>query len=345
MDKNIKELTLDELKQKLADWKEPLFRAAQIFSWIYKRRIQDFDEMNNIPLSLRKQLKKNFSLTEIKPKEVLTSSDGTSKLLLQLKDNHCIESVIIPAQSRVTGCISSQVGCKFACRFCASGLSGFERDLTTAEIIEQVLFIKQYAGANILTHIVFMGMGEPLDNYDSVLKAIRIINSPEGLTIGARRITISTCGIIPGIKRLSDEGLQVELSISLHAADDTTRNYLMPVNKKYPLKELLATCHEYFKKTNRQITFEYILIKDLNSDLQNAVKLSTIVQGLNCKINLIPCNYIKELNLEPPNKIEFLQFKDYLVKNGVHVTVRQPRGEDIHSACGQLRLHYEKKLK
>jgi 23S rRNA (adenine2503-C2)-methyltransferase len=209
-------------------------------------------------------------------------------------------------------------------------------------MIEEVLYSKNKSKNKKLTHLVFMGIGEPLDNYDNVLKAIRIINSPEGLNIGARRITVSTCGIIPGIKRLSAEGLQVELSISLHAPDDETRSQIMPVNKKYPVTELIKACKDYIKKTNRQITFEYVLIKNLNSDLQNAQKLSKILRGLNCKINLIPCNPIKELNIEPPNKLEILLFKDYLLKEGINATLRKPRGQDIEAACGQLRLRYEK---
>lgn len=343
MNSNIKELTLEELQKTVSKWQQPVFRAGQIFAWVYKKGIKDFNEISNIPLALKKQLKEEFCLFQIKAKEILTSSDGTKKLLLQLIDNNCIEAVIIPAGARVTGCVSTQVGCKFACGFCASGLSGFERNLTTAEIIEQALYLKEYSETGKLTHIVFMGMGEPLDNYDNLLKAIRIINSEYSLNIGARRITISTCGIIPGINKLANEGLQVELSISLHAADDAVRNRLMPVNKKYPLADLMAACRDYYTKTNRQITFEYVLIKDLNSDLQNAAKLSKIIQGFDCKINLIPCNYIKELGLEPPNKIDFLRFRDYLIKNEVQVTLRRGRGEDIHSACGQLRLYYEKK--
>jgi len=207
-------------------------------------------------------------------------------------------------------------------------------------MLDEVVYLKNNSPG--LTHIVFMGIGEPLDNYDNVIKAVRLINSPGGLNIGARRITISTCGIIPGIKRLAGEGLQLELSVSLHAADDKVRSRIMPVNKIYPLKGLMECCREYIKETNRQITFEYILIKGVNSDLLSAQNLIKIVKGLNCKINLIPSNAVREYKVEPPNKREALFFRDRLIKSGVNVTLRKPRGHDIEAACGQLRLRHEK---
>jgi 23S rRNA (adenine2503-C2)-methyltransferase len=215
--------------------------------------------------------------------------------------------------------------------------------LAASEILEQVLYLKHNSPDNKLTHLVFMGTGEPLDNYDNVIKAIRIINSPYSFNIGARRITISTCGIIPAIMKLAEEGLQIELSVSLHAADEKTRSRVMPVNKKYPLKELILACKKYIEKTDRQVTFEYVLIEGLNADLPAAEKLSKILSGLNCKINLIPCNPIKELRLHPPNKLQILLFKDKLLKSGVNATLRMPRGSDIEAACGQLRLRYEKR--
>jgi 23S rRNA (adenine2503-C2)-methyltransferase len=221
---------------------------------------------------------------------------------------------------------------------------GFTRNLTCPEMLEEVLQLKNNAKDKKLTHLVFMGIGEPLDNYDNVLNAIRTINSPHSFNIAARRITISTCGIIPEIKKLSKEGLQIELSISLHAADDKTRSALMPINKIYPLKELICACREYVKKTDRQVTFEYVLIKGINSDLQSALNLSRILKTLKlCKVNLIPANPIRELKIEPPNKLEILLFRDYLLKSGINVTLRRPRGQDIEAACGQLRLGYEKK--
>jgi 23S rRNA (adenine2503-C2)-methyltransferase len=341
MKENIKQLSPEELKKILVSWKEPAFRAGQIFSWIYQKGACEFDQMSNLPAGLRQRLSEDFVIFNLKLAAEQVSQDGTKKFLFELPDNQFVEAVAIPSEKRLTGCISSQAGCKFACAFCASGLLGFKRNLSCAEILDEVLYLKNNSNQP-LTHIVFMGTGEPLDNYDNVLKAIRIINSDYAFKIGARRITISTCGIIPGIKKLADEGLQVELSVSLHGCDDQTRNRLMPVNKKYPLKELFAALRQYVNKTNRQVTFEYILAKGINSDLPSARELSKIIEGLNCKVNLIPVNPQKELGLEPPPKLDILFFRDALVKSGVAVTLRRPRGRDIEAACGQLRLRYEK---
>lgn len=324
-------------------FKAERFHARQIFKWIYQKGVLDFQKMSDLPAGLREQLKKDFYISGLKLIEKLQSRDGTEKFLLELKDKNLIECVSIPHERRVTGCVSSQVGCKFACRFCASGLSGFKRNLTTGEILDEALYLKNNSRTKDLTHIVFMGTGEPLDNYAHVLKAIRIINSEYAFNIGARRITVSTCGVTPGIKKLADENLQIELSVSLHAADDKTRSLLVPMNKKYPLKELINTCAEYIIKTDRQITFEYALIKGVNSGLPDARKLSTILRGLRlAKVNLILANSVRELNIEPPNKLEILFFKDYLLKQGVNVTLRKSRGQDIDAACGQLRLKYVK---
>lgn len=337
-------LRLSELEQSLKESGYPVFHAKQIFSWIYKKGILDFDLMSDLSADLRRRLKEKFSLGNLKLNQALKSWDGTEKFLFELEDKNFIEAVSIPADARVTGCISTQVGCKFACNFCASGLSGFKRNLAVPEMLGEVLYLKNRSSAKKLTHLVFMGIGEPLDNYDNVLKAIRIINSSFALNIGSRRITISTCGIIPGIERLAGENLQIELSVSLHAADDKTRSLIMPVNKKYPLKELISSCKEYTKKTKRQVTFEYVLIKGLNSSLPDAQKLSRILKGLKlCKVNLIPANPVSEAGIEPPNKLEALFFKDYLLKQGINVTLRKPRGQDIQAACGQLRLSYVKR--
>ena len=340
---DIKNLSLEELENVLTDWGELPFHAKQIFSWVYEKGAIDFEKMSDLPAGLRRRLKDNFYLFSLNLVKKIKSKDGTEKFLFELSDRNYIETVVIPTEKRVTVCISTQVGCKFACAFCASGLFGFKRNLTCAEIIEQILYLKNNCPARRLTHLVFMGIGEPLDNYDNVIRAIRIINSKYSFNIGARRITISTCGIIPGIKRLSEEGLQIELSLSLHAADDKTRSQIIPINKRYPLNELIKTCREYIKKTNRQLTFEYILIKGINSDLQNAKNLSTILKGLNCKVNLIPANPVKERHIEPPKKEEIALLRDYLVKQGINVTLRKPRGQDIEAACGQLRLRYAKK--
>ena len=341
---DIKDLNENELREILSGWGQRPYHARQILSWIYKRGIADFAAMSDIPEDLRNKLKAAFYIRALKPVEKLSSRDGTEKFLFALNDGNLIEAVVIPAEGRVTACLSTQAGCKYACSFCASGLKGFKRNLTPGEILEELLYLRNSYKQAKITHIVFMGTGEPLDNYDNVLKAIRVINSKEGFDIGARRITISTCGIIPGIKKLAEEKLQVELSISLHAADDKLRSRLMPVNKIYPLKELINACRDYIEKTNRQVTFEYVLIKGLNSDLPNAENLVKLLRGMRLvKVNLIPSNLIKECRVESPNKLEVLFFKNYLGKHGLNVTLRRSRGEDINAACGQLRLKYEKK--
>lgn len=341
---DIKELSLKELAEVFKSWGEPAFHAKQVFAWIYAKGAADFQQMSNLPLELRNRLKENFHIAGINLITTLTSKDSTKKFLFQLKDNNFVEAVSIPAAGRVTVCLSTQVGCKFACSFCASGSLGFRRNLSCGEIVEELLQLKNTLKESRITHVVFMGIGEPMDNYEFVLKAARIINSKYAFGIGARRITISTSGVIPGIQRLAEENLQIELSISLHAATDKIRSGLMPINKKYPLKDILIACKEYIKKTGRQITFEYILIDKINSGLQNAQELSTILKGIRpSKVNLIPANPIEELKIRPPGKTETLLFKDYLLKNGINATLRKPRGEDIEAACGQLRLRHENK--
>jgi 23S rRNA (adenine2503-C2)-methyltransferase len=336
--RDIKDFSPDELKEIFKEWGEPVFRARQILSWIYKKKIRDFSGMSDLSLGFRERLKKSFYISSFKLVKAFSSYDGTEKFLLELPDKNLIEAVVIPAEKRITGCVSTQVGCKFACSFCASGMLGFKRNLSCAEMIEEALYLKEESAGKRLTHLVFMGTGEPLDNYDNVLKAIRVINSPYSLNIGARRITISTCGIIPGIEKLANENLQIELSVSLHAAEDIVRSRLMPVNKVYPLKDLVRACGAYIRKTNRQVTFEYILIKGVNSGLQSARKLSKILAGLNSKVNLIPANPIEGFWVGPPDRPEIVLFRDFLLKSGINVTLRKPRGEDIDAACGQLRL-------
>ena len=320
------------------------YHARQIFSWIYKRGVLDFNQMSDIPQKLREMLMGKFYISELKLLKLLKSEDGTQKLLLGLNDENCVEAVVIPTRDRVTICVSSQVGCKFGCKFCASGMLGFKRNLTVGEIIDQVIHLKNIAPENKITNLVFMGTGEPMDNYDNVMKAIRIINSGQGFNIGARKITISTSGIIPGIESLGREDLQVELSVSLHAADDKLRTALMPVNKKYPLKDLIKACKEYSRKTNRQVTFEYILIKDVNSNISNAQDLVRLLEDFKLsKINIIPFNAINEFNIKSADRNTVASFQDYLAQHGVHAILRKERGEDISAACGQLRLSHAKK--
>jgi len=340
---DIKEFSFKELQEKLLSLNLPKYHAGQIFDWIYKKGAFEFSTMSNLPHALREKLSSEFYILGVKLAELQKSSDKTVKFLFELNDKNLIEAVSIPAETRLTGCISSQVGCKYCCQFCASGIKGFKRNLTCGEILDEVLYLKNNAEGRNLTHIVFMGTGEPMDNYENVLKAIRIINSKEAFNIGARRITISTNGVIPGIKKLQEEDLQVELSISLHAADDIKRSQIMPVNKKYPLGELTACCKEYIAKTNRQITFEYILIDNFNADLISAKKLIILLKELNLvKVNLIPANPIPGQEIKPPKKAQVLAFKEALLNAGVHVTLRKERGQDIDAACGQLRLRHER---
>ena len=339
---DIKELNLEELQDKLLSLGSNKYYAKEIFSWIYQKGAYEFSSMSNLPATLRKALADEFYILGLELADLGESGDGTAKFLFELKDKNLVEAVSIPASNRITGCISSQVGCKFACNFCASGLKGFKRNLTKGEILDEVLYLKNNVKGMQLTHIVFMGIGEPLDNYENVLGAIRIINSPLAFNIGARRITISTCGIIPAIEKLQSEDLQIELSISLHAPDDKIRSQLIPANKKYPLADLIKCCQQYTAKTNRQITFEYILIKGLNSDELSAKKLITLLKDLRlAKVNLIPANPVPELKIIPASAQEMGSFRENLFKAGINVTLRRQRGQDIDAACGQLRLKYE----
>lgn len=340
---DIKNCDLKDLEKELLSLNAKTYHARQIFSWLYKRGVFDFNYMSDIPQGLRKDLTVEFYTLGLSLLKSSKSKDQTLKILLGINAGDSIEAVLIPSVDRVTGCISSQVGCRFKCNFCASGLLGYKRNLSVGEIIEQAIYLKDNAPDNRLTHLVFMGTGEPMDNYENVIKAVRIINSGYGLNIGARRITISTCGIIPGIERLASEGLQFELSVSLHAATDELRSKLMPINKKYPLKDLIKTCKEYSIKTKRQVTFEYILIKNINSSLKDAKDLCGLLKDFKLsKVNLIPSNYIPEFKLKPADKSEIFNFRDHLSSQGVCVTLRKERGEDINAACGQLRLNYAK---
>ena len=295
--------------------------------------------MSTLSKTLREDLKEKFLL---KPHTIATkevSVDKTTKFLFTLDDGEKIETVLIPTKTRTTVCVSTQAGCKFACRFCASGVGGWNRNLSTAEIITQVLHVKEEAEKHNhpLSHIVFMGIGEPMDNYENLMKAIRLINHKKGISIGARRITVSTCGVIPRILEMGQEGIQIELAISLHGYDNVSRNVLMPVNKKYPFDDLIQACKEYQKSYRRQITFEYILIKDVTCSDQAVQALKKSFKGLLCKMNLIPYNPVSEFDHTTPSQKEMAAFRDQLKSFGVHATIRTPRGRDISGACGQLR--------
>ncbi|OGW93901.1 MAG: 23S rRNA (adenine(2503)-C(2))-methyltransferase [Omnitrophica bacterium RIFCSPLOWO2_02_FULL_45_16] len=336
---DIKNLSKDELEKALAKIGEEPYRAAQIFRWLYKAGVKSFDEMTDIGKELREKLKSKFRLTKL----ILLDSkhslvDGTTKYLFKLEDSNTIESVFLPEDKRVTLCLSSQVGCKFGCAFCASAPFGFVRNLKASEILDEALFIKDQNPSSVTTNIVFMGIGEPLDNYDNVMKAIRVLNDEDAFKIGARKITISTCGVIPGIERLSDEKLQVELSVSLHSADDDARSKLVPVNKRYRLKDMIAACKNYVKKTKRIITFEYVLIKDVNVSDKDAADLARLLKGMTCKVNTISYNQIRAKGYEAPSNEDVKIFINVLKKRGVNVLRRKSKGEDIDAGCGQLRI-------
>jgi 23S rRNA (adenine2503-C2)-methyltransferase len=341
MKRELKNFTLRELEAELGKLGEQPYHAAQIFRWVYQRLVFDFSQMSDLSQGLREKLKQHFLLNQIALAKKLLSSDGTRKYLFVLPDQEAIETVLIPAEKRNTLCLSSQVGCRYGCKFCASGLGGFKRDLATWEILAQILKVKQDIAPQVLSHIVFMGMGEPLDNYDNVIKAIKIINHPNALGIGRRRITLSTCGLIPQIARLIKEDLEIELSLSLHSASNEKRKQLLPINQRYPLEELKKICLAYTKKTKRLITFEYLLIKGFNHSPGDAAALLKFIRGLDCKINLIAYNPVGEFSWQAPEKKDILAFENFLRQHKVKVTLRVSKGEDIQAACGQLRLGFK----
>ncbi len=335
---DIKDLTQEDLRRILTASGHPPYRSRQIFRWLYREGLVHFGDMRNLPTDLRGFLTKKFSIS--KPRLLDTKRsliDGTTKYLLGLGDGHAIETVYLPERQRSTACVSSQVGCKHSCAFCASSILGFARNLKPGEIMDEALFVRS-AGKLPVTHVVFMGIGEPFDNYDNVIRAVRILNDPDGMNIGARRITISTCGLIPGIERLSSEDLQVELSVSLHSADDKVRSSLVPISKRYPVRDLMDACRRYIEKTNRVITFEYVLIKGVNSGKKSAAQVAQALKGMKCKMNLIAYNQIRALGYEAPSTEDVTSFLKALIARGVRVTLRKSRGEDIDAGCGQLRI-------
>jgi len=337
---DLKGMLLPELQVFAQSIGEPKFRGAQLASWMFEKGVTSFDDMTNLSKQNRDQLNGVARITKIRlVKQARSRRSPTIKYLFALDDDHTIETVLIGSSRRNTLCISSQVGCAIDCRFCASGLAGLTRNLTAAEIVDQIIQVRDLAGPNrSINNIVLMGMGEPLANYGNVLRAIRIINAPWGLGIGARRITISTSGIAPRIRKLAEEGLQFELSISLHAADDETRASIMPINKRYPLDVLIDACRHYVEKTNRLITFEYILLAGVNDRFEDARRLSSLLRNIKGKVNLIPYNPVEGLPFETPNPGRQQTFHEALQAGGVAATIRRERGRDIDAACGQLRL-------
>ena len=334
--KNIKDYDLEDLKEELKTMGEKAFRAEQIFKWLYQEKVTSFDEMLNLSLELREKLKQNYSICNFNILKKQESKDGTIKYLFDVLDDNAIETVLMSYHHGYSVCVSSQIGCKMGCKFCASTGIRFIRSLTAGEIVEQIIKIEQDTGVKV-SNIVFMGIGEPLDNYDNVIKAIRILNNPKGLNIGARHISVSTSGLVPMIYKLAEENIQCTLSISLHATTDEKRSSMMPVNKLYNIEQLIKACKDYIETTNRRVSFEYALAKDNNDNLEDAARLVKLLRGMNCHVNLIPINKIENGKFTKSTNENIMQFRDYLNDHGIVATIRRELGSDIEAACGQLR--------
>ena len=340
--------TPDDIASMLEDIGEPTYRSSQILEWVWQKRSASFSEMHNLPARLRAHLEENFTLHTLAHAQTQGSADKTRKFLFQLHDGRYVESVLIPASPALFGeqsdrrtlCVSSQVGCAFGCRFCASGLDGFTRNLVPDEIAGQVLLAENLSGEKV-NNIVFMGMGEPLANLRNLLKAFELITSPWGLGIGARHLTVSTSGLVPQIRKLADHPQQIRLAVSLHGASDEVRNRIMPVNSKWPVAELFDALRYWKTRKKQKITLEYILIEGVNDDLEQAALLARRAQSLHAKVNLIPYNEVEGLNWQRPSTPQCRAFQQAVITGGVSATLRLEKGHDIDAACGQLRLKEE----
>jgi 23S rRNA (adenine2503-C2)-methyltransferase len=332
-------LDYQELKNQIQDWSEPSYRAQQIWQGLYQNYWNNSDDFSTIPVSLRKEIDKIYTLSSIYSERELHSTDGfTRKTLYRLEDNSAIETVLMGYEDRNTVCISSQVGCGMDCNFCATGNMGFIRNLSRAEIIEQVVNTAADLAQDdkSLTNVVFMGMGEPFHNYTQVMEAVRILNDPEGFGMGARRFTISTVGLVPGIKRFTEENSQINLAVSLHAADDELRSSIVPINQKYPISELMEACRKYIQITNRRITFEWALIEGVNDTGEQAQKLFSLIDGMLAHVNIIQLNPVSHYSGKPAARKNALKFQKILTDSGIACTIRLRRGIDIQAGCGQL---------
>ena len=339
---DIKSMDLEELKTFVKELGEAEFRANQLFEWLHKSLIDSFDECSNLSKAFREKLKEVASLTGMEAIEVFESKiDDTKKYLFALEDGNIIESVRMKYEHGNSVCISSQVGCRMGCKFCASTLDGLVRNLSVSEMLDQVYKIQKLLGERV-SNIVVMGSGEPMDNYDNIVKFVKIISSDMGLNISQRNITVSTCGIVPKIRELADEGFSITLALSLHAPNDEIRKTIMPVANKYALKDVISACDYYFKKTGRRVSYEYSLVAGINDNIKEAMNLVKLVNGRNIHINLIPVNPIKERDFKQSDKLKIKEFKDFLEKKGVNATVRREMGRDIDGACGQLRRRFIK---
>ena len=333
---NIKDYDLQELKNKLEELGEKTYRAEQIFNWLYKEKVTNFNQMTNLSLQLREKLEENFTICTYNIIKKQISKDNTKKYLFDVLDGNAIESVLMEYKYGKTICVSSQIGCKMGCKFCASTGIDFIRNLSSGEIVEQILAVEREENEKI-SNIVFMGIGEPLDNFENVINAIKIINNTKGLNIGARHISISTSGIAPKIYELAEKNIQCTLSISLHATNNEKRSKIMPVNKVYNIEELMKACNYYIEKTNKRISFEYALMKNNNDNIQDAKELVKLLKGMLCHVNLIPINEIDDKEFKKSTNENIIKFRDYLNENGIVATIRRELGADIDAACGQLR--------
>ena len=337
---DIKSQDLPELKKTVEGLSEKPFRAKQIYEWLHKKQAESFQEMTNLSVSLREKLERNCQILSLKVLEVQTSKlDGTQKYLFALPDGNVVESVLMKYHHGNSVCISSQVGCKMGCRFCASTIGGWTRNLLPSEMLDQVYKIQKLYKERV-SNVVVMGTGEPLDNYDNLLRFIRMLSDEKGLHISQRNITVSTCGIVPRMYDLAEEDLQITLAISLHASNQKKREQLMPIARKYSLDELMKACRNYFEKTGRRLTFEYSLVGGENDSQEDAEELAHLIKGLNCHINLIPVNPIKERSFVQSDKKVIANFQNKLEKYQINVTIRREMGRDIDGACGQLRKSY-----
>lgn len=344
---NLYDFTLPKLEELMLSLDEKKYRATQLFKWIYEKRVTTFDEMTDVSKKFREVLNRDFCI--VKPKIFLKqhSQDGTIKLLLELEDGNKIETVLMRYNYGNVACVTSEVGCNMGCAFCASGLLKKKRELKVSELVGQILVLDdllQEEGNNErITHVVVMGTGEPFDNYDNVMGFIRILNHPHGFAIGARHITVSTCGLVPMIEKYANEGIQINLAISLHAPNDEIRNKIMPISRKYPIDELMKAVKYYEQTAGRRVTFEYILLKGINDSTDNARELTKLIKGTLAYVNLIPYNPVNEMKYQRSDEKSVHNFMDTLMKLGVNVTVRKEFGTDIDAACGQLRAKNESK--
>lgn len=338
--KDIVSFTFEELKMEMESIGEKAFRAKQVYEWLHVKLADSFDEMTNLSKALREKLDSSYRIPMVKMVErQISQIDGTNKFLFQLEDGHVVESVLMRYKHGNSVCISSQVGCRMGCKFCASTIGGLERNLLPSEMVGEIYRIQKISGERV-ANVVVMGSGEPLDNYDNFVRFVHLLSDEHGLHISQRNITISTCGIVPNMKRLAEEQLQITLALSLHGSTQEKRKVLMPIANKYELSDVLEACDYYFEKTGRRITFEYSLVHGVNDTDEDAEELIGILKHRNCHLNLIPVNPIKERNFEKPSRKSAENFKNKLEKNGINVTIRREMGSDIDGACGQLRRRY-----